>query len=163
MGRSGAVAVRPRCRDRLAAGPLYASVMELEVGPYDPALHIRSRDHYEAVRREVQLLSLSPEAAPARLEELIGRLTAQFPRSPVDDVADQAFLSKQPSFSARYSLPDELVPAALKACDELENLLDAIDRWAQTESVLLEAPEDVRRYRKDYLDQVRLQLQAANG
>ena len=86
--------------------------MELEVGPFDPALHIRSRDHYEAVRREAQLLSLSPEAAPARLEDL----------------------------------------------------LDAIDRWAETESVqLLEAPDDVRRYRKAYLDQVRLQLQGSDG
>jgi hypothetical protein len=138
--------------------------MELEVGPFDPALHIRSRDHYEAVRREVQLLSLSPEAAPARLEELVEGLRRQFPRSPVDDVADKAFLAKQPSFSTRYTLPDELVPAALRACDELEDLLDAIDRWAQTESMrLLEAPEDVKRYRKDYLDQVRVQLQAANG
>lgn len=134
------------------------------MGPYDPALHIRSRDHYEAVRREVQLLSLSPEAAPARLEELVDRLTRQFPRNPVDDVADRAYLAKQPSFSARYILPDELVPAALKACDELEDLLDAIDRWAETESVqLLEAPEEVRRYRKAYLDQVRVQLKAANG
>jgi hypothetical protein len=138
--------------------------MELEVGPYDPALHIRSRDHYEAVRREVQLLSLSPEAAPARLEQLVDRLTRQFPRSPVDDVADEAYLAKQPSFSARYILPDELVPAALKACDEIEDLLDAIDRWAETESVrLLEAPEDVKRYRKAYLNQVRHQLQATDG
>lgn len=134
------------------------------MGPFDPALHIRSRDHYEAVRREVQLLSLSPEVAPARLEELVDRLTQQFPRSPVDDVADQAYLAKQSSFSARYNLPDELVPAALKACDELEDLLDAIDRWAETESVrLLEAPDDVRRYRKAYLNQVRLQLQGSDG
>jgi hypothetical protein len=138
--------------------------MELEVGPFDPALHIRSRDHYEAVRREVQLLSLSPDAAPARLEELVDRLTQQFPRSPVDDVADQAYLAKQSSFSVRFTLPDELVPAALRACDEIENLLDAIDRWAETESVrLLEAPDDVRRYRKAYLDQVRLQLQGSDG
>jgi hypothetical protein len=138
--------------------------MELEVGPFDPALHIRSRDHYEAVRREVQLLSLAPEAAPARLEELVGRLTQQFPRSPVDDIADQAYLAKQSSFSARITLPDELVPSALQACDEIEDLLDAIDRWAETESVrLLEAPDDVRRYRKAYLDQVRLQLQGSDG
>ena len=74
----------------LAAGPLYGSGMELEVGPFDPALHIRSRDHYEAVRREAQLLSLAPEAAPARLEDLIARLTRQFPPNPVDEVADRA-------------------------------------------------------------------------
>ena len=137
--------------------------MELQVGPFDPALHIRSRDHYEAVRREAQLLTLAPEAAPARLEELVDRLSAQFPRSPVDDVADQAYLAEQPSFAVRYALPDELVPAALDACDQLEELLDEFDRWAAAEVQLLEAPEDVRRYRKAYLDQVRAQLQAAGG
>ena len=134
------------------------------MGPFDPALHIRSRDHYEAVRREAQLLSLAPEAAPARLEELIQQLTQQFPRSPVDDVADQAYLAKEPSFAVRYALPDELVPAALAACDELEELLDEFDRWSDAEGVrLLEAPEDIKRYRQAYLDQVRAQLQEANG
>jgi hypothetical protein len=138
--------------------------MELEVGPFDPALHIRSRDHYEAVRREAQLLSLAPDSAPARFEELVGRLSRQFPRSPVDQVAEQAYLAKERSFAVRYALPDELVPAALDACDEIERLLDEFDRWAQVEGVqLLEAPEDVKRYRKAYLDQVRAQLQAAGG
>jgi hypothetical protein len=138
--------------------------MELEVGPFDPALHIRSRDHYEAVRREAQLLALAPEAAPARFEDLVGRLRRQFPPSPADEVADQAYLANQSSFSVRYILPDELVPAALDACDQLEDLLDEIDRWAQAESVrLLEAPEDVKRYRKAYLDQVRQQLKVTDG
>ena len=138
--------------------------MKLEVGPFDPALHIRSRDHYEAVRREAQLLALAPESAPARLDELITRLTQQFPRSPVDEVADQAYLAEQPSFSVRYTLPDEFVPAALDACDQLEDMLDEIDRWAEAESVqLLAAPDDIRRYRKAYLDQVRVQLKAADG
>jgi hypothetical protein len=135
--------------------------MELEVGPFDPALHIRSRDHYEAVRREAQLLALGPEAAPSRLEELVDRLGRQFPRSPADDVADQAYLAKQSTFAVRYVLPDELVPAALDAIEQIEALLDDIDRWADAEGVqLLEAPEDVRRYRKAFLDQVRGQLQA---
>jgi hypothetical protein len=136
--------------------------MELEVGPFDPALHIRSRDHYEAVRREAQLLSLAPEAAPARLEELIQQLSQQFPRSPVDDVADQAYLAKEPSFAVRFDLPDKLVPVALDACDQIEELLDEIDHWADSDGVqLLEAPEDVKRYRKAYLGQVRAQLQVA--
>ena len=134
------------------------------MGPFDPALHIRSRDHYEAVRREAQLLALAPEAAPARFEELIDRLIRQFPRSPVDEVADQAFLAKEPSFGVRYTLPDELVPAALDACDELEELLDEFDRWSDAEGVrLLEAPDDVKQYRKVYLNQVRAQLKAAAG
>ena len=138
--------------------------MELEVGPFDPALHVRSRDHYEAVRREAQLLALAPEAAPARLEELVEQLSGQFPRSPTDEVADQAYLAEQPSFSVRYALPDELVPAALDACDQLEGLLDEIDRWAEAESVrLLEAPDDIKRYRKAYISQVRSQLKAAGG
>jgi hypothetical protein len=138
--------------------------MELEVGPFDPALHIKSRDHYEAVRREAQLLSLAPEAAPARLEDLVNRLSRQFPRSPVDEVADRAYLAREPSFAVRYALPDELVPAALAACDEVEELLDEFDRWADAEGVqLLEAPEDIKRYRKAYLGQVRAQLQEANG
>jgi hypothetical protein len=138
--------------------------MELEVGPFDPALHIRSRDHYEAVRREAQLLALSPEAPPARFEELIDRLSRKFPRSPVDEVADQAYLAKEPSFGVRYELPDELVPVALDACDELEELLDEFDRWSDAEGVrLLEAPDDVKQYRKIYLDQVRAQLKEAAG
>ena len=136
--------------------------MELEVGPFDPALHIKSRDHYEAVRREAQLLSLAPEAAPARLEDLVDRLSRQFPRSPVDEVADRAYLAREPSFAVRRDLPDELVPAALDACDEIQELLDEFDLWARTEEVLLlEAPEDIKRYRKAYLDQVRAQLTAA--
>ena len=136
--------------------------MELHVGPFDPALHVRSRDHYEAVRREAQLLSLGPEAVPARLEDLVQRLSRQFPPSPVDEVADRAYLAKAPSFVVRYDLPDELVPAALDACDRIEELLDEFDRWADAEGVrLLEAPEDVKAYRKAYLGQVRAQLQSA--
>jgi hypothetical protein len=138
--------------------------MELEVGPFDPALHIKSRDHYEAVRREAQLLSLAPDAAPARLEDLVDRLSRQFPSSPVDEVADRAYLAREPSFAVRYALPDELVPAALAACDQLEELLDEFDRWADAEGVqLLEAPEDIKRYRQAYLDQLRAQLQEADG
>ena len=39
-----------------------------------------------------------------------------------------------------------------------------LDLWANAEGVhLLEAPEEVKRYRKAYLDQVRAQLQAADG
>ena len=148
----------------MPAGPLYASAMELEVGPFDPVLHIRSRDHYEAVRREAQLVALTPEAPPARFNELVERLGDQFPRSSVDDVADQAYLAREPAFTVRYTLPDELVPAALAACDEVEKLLDELDLWAATEEIrLLEAPEDVRRYRAAYLAQVRAQLQGALG
>jgi hypothetical protein len=138
--------------------------MELEVGPFDPALHIRSRDHYEAVRREAQLLALAADAPPARFEALLQRLASQFPRSPVDDVADQAYLARSPTFALRVTMPDELVPAALEACDELETLLNELDQWAGTGAVqLLEAPEDVRRYRQAYLAQARAQLRQVAG
>ena len=81
-----------------------------------------------------------------------------------DRIADRAYLAKEPSFAVRYALPDELVPAALAACDQLEELLDEFDRWADAEGVqLLEAPEDIKRYRQAYLGQVRAQLQEADG
>lgn len=44
--------------------------MELQVGPFDPELHVRSRDHYEAVRREIRLLQLQPGEPPVRLEDV---------------------------------------------------------------------------------------------
>lgn len=82
--------------------------MELQVGPFDPELHVRSRDHYEAVRREIRLLQLQPGEPPVRLEEL--------------------------------------------------------DDWAYDKQAnLLEAPEDVKRYRAAYLGQAREQFQAALG
>jgi hypothetical protein len=138
--------------------------MELEVGPFDPALHIKSRDHYEAVRREAQLAALQPDAPPRRLTELVERLRGQFPRSPVDEVAEQAFTAGEPAFTARFTVPDELVPAALDACDQLEALMEELDRSARVgEHGLLEAPEDVKRYRSEYLAQTRAQLRGAAG
>jgi hypothetical protein len=138
--------------------------MELEVGPFDPALHIKSRDHYEAVRREAQLAALQPDAPPRRLIELVERLRGQFPHSPVDEVAEQAFTAGEPAFTARFTVPDELVPAALDACDQLEALMEELDRSARGgEHGLLEAPEDVKRYRSEYLAQTRAQLRGAAG
>jgi hypothetical protein len=137
--------------------------MELEVGPFDPAVHIRSRDHYEAIRREAQLVALQPDAPPLRLAGLIERLRQQFPRSPVDEVAEQAFVAGLASFTVRFPVPDELVPAALNACDEAESLMHEVDRWARSgEFGLLEAPEDVKRYRAEYLAQARAQLRRAH-
>jgi hypothetical protein len=136
--------------------------VELEFGPFDPAVHIRSRDHYEAVRREVRLLQFQPGEPPARLEELSGRRAAQFPRSGVDEIAERAYQAGESEFVARATMPDHLVAAAIEACDELEALLDELDDWAQDKQAnLLEAPEDVKRYRTTYLAQAREQLQAA--
>ena len=96
--------------------------MELVVGPFDPALHVRSRDHYEAVRREAQLLDLQSDAVPRRLEELTERHFNQLVDAQVDPVVDGAFLDRQPSFSLRLVVPDEQVPALLADCDELARL-----------------------------------------
>ena len=42
--------------------------MRLQVGPFDPALHIRSRDHHRAICREAALLDLPPGSLPRRWE-----------------------------------------------------------------------------------------------
>ena len=136
--------------------------MELEIGPFDPAVHIRMLDHYEAVRREIRMLQLQAGEPPARLEELANRLAAQFPRSNVDEIAERAYQAGEPEFVARASMPDGLVAAAVQACDELVVLLEELDDWVHDKQVnLLEAPEDVKRYRAAYLAQAREQLQAA--
>jgi hypothetical protein len=137
--------------------------MELEVGPFDPAVHIRSRDHYEAILREAQLAAMQPDAPQRRLTELVDRLRAQFPRSPADEVAEQAYMAAEPTFTVRYTIPDELVPAALDACDQVEALMEELDRSATAgEHGLLETPEDVKRYRSEYLAQTRAQLHGAS-
>ena len=133
--------------------------MELEVGPFDPAVHIKTRDHYEAVQREAQLVALEQDAPPRRLVELVERLRRQFPRSRTDEVAERAFVAGRPTFTVRVSIPDKLVPAALQACDELEALMEELDRWAGAGRLdLLEAPEEVKRYRAELLAQTRAQL-----
>jgi hypothetical protein len=136
--------------------------VELEIGPFDPAVHVRSRDHYEAVRREIRLLQLQPGEPPARLEALAERLAAQFPRSDVDEIAERAYQAGATVFVARASIPDQLVAAAIQACDELSMLLEELDHWVNDKKAnLLEASEDVKRYRVAYLAQAREQLQAA--
>jgi hypothetical protein len=65
----------------------------------------------------------------------------------------------QPTFTVRVSVPDELVPAALQACDELEALMDELDRWVGAGRLdLLEAFEEVKRYWVELLTQTRAQL-----
>ncbi len=133
--------------------------MELSLGPFDPALHVRSRDHYEAVRREAQLVELGSERALPDLDELLRHMAGQFGAPPVDDAADRAFLAGESSFTTTVTVPDELVPSVLSACDDLERLLEELDRWVHEAGTdLLEAPEDVKRYRRAYIGQIRAQL-----
>jgi hypothetical protein len=59
---------------------------------------------------------------------------------------------------ARVSIP----AAAVQACDELAGLLEELDQWVNDKQAnLLEAPEDVKRYRAANLARARAQLQAA--
>jgi hypothetical protein len=44
--------------------------VRLTVGPSDPALHIRTRDYYQAVLRETKLLAIQHDAPSRRLEAL---------------------------------------------------------------------------------------------
>jgi hypothetical protein len=133
--------------------------MELIVGPFDPVLHVRSRDHYEAVRREARLLDLRPEAAPRRLEELDERPFRQVVDAQVDPMVDRAFLGQEPSFLARVVVPDEQAPALLADCDELERLLEELDRWtSESGAAILASSEDVKAYRAAFLAQLREQL-----
>ena len=136
--------------------------MQLTIGPSDPALHIRTRDHYQAVLRETKLLVLQHDTPPRRLEALGARLEQQFPPSQAEETADAAYEAGEATFTATVELPDELVPAAITACDQLEALLDELDRWAADPAVqLLPAPPEVRAYLKRYLAQARQQLHQA--
>jgi hypothetical protein len=137
--------------------------VQLTVGPSDPALHIRTRDHYQAVLRETKLLILQHDAPPRRLGALGARLEQQFPPSQVEETADRAYRAGEAAFTATVELPDEMVPAAITACDQLEALLDELDRWAADPDVqLLPAPPEVRDYLKRYLHQARQQLHQAH-
>jgi hypothetical protein len=133
--------------------------MELIVGPFDPALHVRSRDHYEAVRREAQLLDLRLEAPPPRRLELTEQRFRQVVDAQVDPVVDRAYLNHEPSFSARVVVADEQAPALLADCGELERLLGELEGWAhQSEPAILQPGEDVKAYRAAFLAQLREQL-----
>ncbi|HEX9344182.1 MAG TPA: hypothetical protein VF995_11280 [Actinomycetota bacterium] len=136
--------------------------MEITLGPFDPALHVRSRDHYEAVRREIQLLELAADSVPRRFGELLDRIRAQVPEDTVDEAADRAFLAGEPAFQASVVIPEAQVPAALDATTQLQQLFDQFDRWAAaSRNQLFEAPDEVKRYRRTYLAQLRSQLAAA--
>ena len=137
--------------------------MRLSVGPSDPALHIRTRDYYQAVLRETKLLALRHDAPSRRLEALGVRLGQQFPPSQVEETADRAYRAGEATFTATVKLPDELVPAAITACDQLEALIDELNRWAaDPEMQLLPAPPEIRSYLKRYLAQARQQLHQAH-
>jgi hypothetical protein len=136
--------------------------MELRLGPFDPALHVRSRDHYEAVRREAQLMELGSREATPDLDELLDDMATQLGVQLIDGAVDRAYLAGEPSVTVTMTVPDERVMAVLRACDELERLLDDLDRWTEASGIdFLEAPGDVKRYRRAYISQIRGQLGAS--
>jgi hypothetical protein len=136
--------------------------MRLTVGPFDTALHVRSRDHYLAICREAALLELPPDSTPRRWEAAVGRLYARLGLAPVTDVVDRAFQAGEPRFAADVTVPDGQVPAALETCLELDRLLHELSRWArQSDADVLSLPEDVHAYYTTFVAQVRAQLEAA--
>lgn len=74
-------------------------------------------------------------------------------------MVDRAFLGQEPSFLARVVVPDEQAPALLADCDELERLLEELDRWtSESGAAILASSEDVKAYRAAFLAQLREQL-----
>jgi hypothetical protein len=135
--------------------------MELLIGPFDPAAHIRARDHYQALRREAALLGLDPASPPRRYEELVGRLYQQLGLAPVTEAVDRAFVAGEPAFRACAEVAEADLPVALRTCDDLAALLEELDDWArQSGGELPVASPEVHAYQRAFLDQVRAQLQA---
>jgi hypothetical protein len=136
--------------------------MELLIGPFDPAAHVRTRDWYQALRREAALLGLEPSSPPRRYEELVVRLYQQLGLTPVTEAVDRAFTAGEPAFTATAVVAEEAVPDALRTCDDIVALLDELDGWVRLadREVLVATPE-VRAYLRAFLDQVRAQLGAA--
>jgi hypothetical protein len=137
--------------------------MRLRLGPFDTALHVRSRDHHRAICREAALLELPPDSTPRRWEAAVGRFYARLALAPVTDAVDRAFQAGEPEFAADVTVPDEQAPAALETCLELDRLLCDLPRWArQSDADVLSFPEDVHAYYAAFVAQARSQLEAAS-
>jgi len=80
--------------------------------------------HRGGSERSVQI---QHDAPSRRLEALGARLEQQFPPSQIEETADRAYFAGEATFTATVELPDELVPAAITACDQLDALLDELD------------------------------------
>jgi hypothetical protein len=136
--------------------------MNLQVGPFDPVLHVRSRDHHRAICREAALLDLPPDSMPRRWEAAVGRFYRSLNLGPVSEAVDRAFVAGEPAFAVEVTVPDEQLPAALAACQELEALLGDVLRWAQeSDADVLNLSEEVRGHYAAFIGQARAQLEAA--
>jgi hypothetical protein len=135
--------------------------MRLRVGPFDTALHIRSRDHHRAICREAALLELPPDSPPRRWESAVGRFYTRLALGPVTEAVDCAYQAGEPKFATAVTVPDEQVPDALESCLELERLLGDVGRWArESDADVLTLPEDVHAYYTTFVAQARAQLEA---
>jgi hypothetical protein len=138
--------------------------MNLRVGPFDPVLHIRSRDHHRAICREAALLDLPPDSLPRRWEAAVGRFYVCLHLEPVTEAVDRAFVAGEPAFAVEVTVPDGQLAEAIAACHELEGLLGDVLRWAQeSDADVLNLPEDVRAHYLAFLAQARTQLEAAGN
>jgi hypothetical protein len=136
--------------------------MRLVIGPFGAATHVRTRDYYQAVRREAALLGMEASSVPRRYEETVLRLYQQLALTPVTEAVDRAFMAGAPAFTATTVVPDEGVAAALKTCAELTALLEELDGWVRRQGgEVLVAPADVHAYERAFLGQVRAQLEVA--
>ena len=131
------------------------------MGPFDTALHVRSRDHHRAICREAALLDLPPDSTPRRWEAAVDRFYARLALAPVTDAVDRAFQAGEPQFAAEVTVPDEQVPAALETCLELDRLICELSRWARaSDADVLSLPEDVHAHYTAFVAQARGQLEA---
>ena len=138
--------------------------MRLQVGPFDPALHVRSRDHHRAICREAALLDTPPESMPRRWEAAVGRFYRRLNLGPVTEAVDRAFVAGEPAFAVEVTVPDGQLAEAIAACHELEGLLGDVLRWAQeSDADVLSFPDDVRAYYAAFIVQARAQLQGAGA
>ena len=135
--------------------------MKLRLGPFDTALHIRSRDHFRAICREAALQQLGPETLPRRWEAAVGRFYQRLRLGPVTDAVDRAYLAGEPVFGADVTIPDESVPEALAACAELQGLQGELERWTwESDADMLAVTEDIRGFHAAFVGQIRSQLEA---
>jgi hypothetical protein len=130
------------------------------MGPFDTALHIRSRDHHRAICREAALLDLPPDSPPRRWEAAVGRFYTRLRLGPVTEAVDRAYRGGEPRFTTDLTVPDEGVPEALASCLELDRLLGDVGRWArESDAEVLSLPEDLHAYYTAFVAQARRQLE----
>jgi hypothetical protein len=122
----------------------------------------RSRVHYDALRRELTLLSLSSAAAkrsvPARLLALADQPSVRF--SIVTATQSRALAAARSRGVASIDLEFEVTTETAAASAELAALLDEADEFCRDGTLLtLETPPDCVAFRRWYLGEFTRQLE----